>query len=183
MRSIYLLPLLLLAIAPLGSFFYFRNVPSASVAGLQGISAPLMTPKNLSLSPVETQLQNFEETKVIRKRSDFTSLSVGSTFTISGISGSQVRRLVGLVEFVERKESFSQFYVSIKESGKGVVTVTDDSVDIFLKTVEGVYEFSNDDFDGIVTEVKSVTWGNDIDYPSERPGEYPASIKTFEVVE
>ena len=183
MRQIYILPLVLMAFGPLGSFIYLMEEDDLGALNSEGGSIPL-GPANFSgLSALDAKTQHLGTTKFIRKRSDFRGLSVGSNFKVSGISRGQAIQFTGVVDVVERRRTYTQFHISIGDSGKGVATVTDDSVDIFLKTSSGVYEFSGDDFDGIVTEVESVTWGDDIDYPTELSAEYPATIKTFEVVE
>ena len=183
MRQIYIFPLVLMVFAPLGSFIYLMDEDDLSALDPEVATFPLEpadTPEFLSR---DAKTQHSRTAKFIRKRSDFKGLSVGSNFTISGNSRGQALQFAGLVEVVERRASYTQFHISIGDLGKGVATVTDNSVDIFLKTSSGVYEFSGDDFDGIVTEVEAVTWGDDIDYPTELSAEYPAPIKTFEVVE
>ena len=183
MRQIYILPLVLMAFGPLGSFIYLMDEDDLSALNSEGASIPLEPANIPDLSTWDAKTQHLRTAKFIRKGSDFRGLSVGSNFKVSGISRGQVVQFAGLVDVVERRGTYTQFHISIGDSGKGVATVTDDSVDIFLKTSSGVYEFSGDDFDGIVTEVESVTWGDDIDYPTELSAEYPATIKTFEVVE
>tara|TARA_E500000178_G_scaffold70064_2_gene67876 strand:+ start:37786 stop:38316 length:531 start_codon:yes stop_codon:yes gene_type:complete len=172
-----------LSLAFLGSLLYLQDVTSVRVPKPERNLAPIVTSPNPLPSPIDTKPHSLRETEIIKKHSDFSRLSVGSDFEISGISRGEIERFLGLVEFVEKKQSYIQFHVLIQESGKGVITVADDSVDIFLNTRQGVYQFSGDDFDGVVNEVKSVTWGDDIDYPIERPGKYPAPLKTFEVSE
>ncbi len=183
MRQIYIFPLVLMAFAPLGSFIYLMGEDDLSELNSEGAAFPLEPANTHDFLPRDAKTQHSRTAKFIRKRSDFKGLSVGSNFTISGNSRGQALQFAGLVEVVERRASYTQFHISIGDLGKGVATVTDNSVDIFLKTSSGVYEFSGDDFDGIVTEVEAVTWGDDIDYPTELSAEYPAPIKTFEVVE
>ena len=183
MRLTYLLIFVLMSLASLGLLLYFQGLALVRVPKPERNVAPLVASKNPIPSPKNTKSHTSRETEIIKNRSDFSRLSVGSDFELSGISRGEIERFLGLVEFVERKQSYTQFHVLIKEIGKGVITVADNSVDIFLNTRQGVYQFSGDDFDGVVYEVKSVTWGDDIDYPSERPGKYPAPLKTFEVLE
>jgi hypothetical protein len=183
MRHIYILPLVLMAFASLGSFIYLMDEDDLSALNSEGAAFPLEPANIPDLSIWDAKTQHLRPAKFIRKRSDFRRLSVGSNFMISGIARGQAVQFAGLVDVVERRATYDQFHISIGDSGKGIATVTDDSVNIFLKTSSGVYEFSGDDFDGIVTEVESVTWGDDIEYPTELSAEYPATIKTFEVVE
>ena len=157
MRQIYIFPLVLMAFAPLGSFIYLIYEDDLSALNSEGAEFPLEPADTPDFLPRDSKTQHSRKAKFIRKRSDFKGLSVGSNFKVSGISRGQALQFAGLVEVVERRATYTQFHISIGDSGKGVATISVNSVDIFLKTSSGVYESSGDDFDGIVTEAVSYT--------------------------
>ena len=102
------------------------------------------------------------EMPVVRNASDLRSLNLGDQFRLTGITENESLDIDVTVIQLDKNDLFTLMHGSIANGGTAIITLGGQSVNIFLKTDAGIFEFGGDNFDGNVAQLGDIEWGDDI---------------------
>ena len=102
------------------------------------------------------------EMPVVRDASDLRSLNLGDQFRLAGIIDNESLNIDVTVIQLDKNDLFTLMHGSIANGGTAIITLGGPSVNIFLKTDAGIFEFGGDNFDGNVAQLGDIEWGDDI---------------------
>ena len=112
------------------------------------------------------------EMPVVRDASDLRSLNLGDQFRLAGIIDNESLDIDVTVIQLDKNDLFTLMHGSIANGGKAIITLGGQSVNIFLKTDSGIFEYGGDNFDGNVAQLGDIEWGDDI-YKQRLPKALP----------
>ena len=147
------------------------------------IKQPNPLTMSLSLLPLDDKkdtsptAQSKSEIDIISVASELSSLTLGDQFQLLGISDSESLVIDITVTQLDKNDQFSLMYGSIAGGGTAIITLGGQSVNVFLKTSEGLFEFGGKNFDGNVPKLADIKWGDDI-YEHELPKTLPPDEPT-----
>ncbi|MDA9372080.1 hypothetical protein N9R09_03155 [Porticoccaceae bacterium] len=102
------------------------------------------------------------EIPVVSDTSDLRSLYLGDQFRLAGVTDNESLDIDVTVTQLDKNDLFTLMHGSIANGGTAIITLGGQSVNIFLKTDAGIFEFGGDNFDGNVVQLGDIEWGDDI---------------------
>ena len=102
------------------------------------------------------------EIHVVKGASDLRSLKLGDQFRLAGVTDNESLDIDVTVTQLDKNDLFTLMHGSIASGGTAIITLGGQSINIFLKTDAGIFEFGGDNFDGNVAQLGDIEWGDDI---------------------
>ena len=102
------------------------------------------------------------EMPVVKGASDLRSLKLSDQFRLAGVTDNESLDIDVTVTQLDKNDLFTLMHGSIANGGTAIITLGGQSVNIFLKTDAGIFEYGGDNFDGNVAQLGDIEWGDDI---------------------
>ena len=129
-------------------------------------STPLETrsSKSASSDKIDTYSETVSkaEIPVVKDASNLRSLNLGDQFRLSGVTDNESLDIDVTVTQLDKNDLLTLMHGSIASGGSAIITLGGQSVNNFIKTDAGIFEFGGDNFDGNVAQLGDIEWGDDI---------------------
>ena len=113
-------------------------------------------------TPLELKSKLTNQVMPVTSIPQLLSLNAGDIFSLQGVSDNSSNEIEIAIAQFDAQDSYTQMQGTTADNGIVIITVGVETVNVFIKEVSGLYEFSGKGFKGEIPRIEKIVWGDDI---------------------